>query len=159
MKYSIFSVLREGLRGGKGWTPAWREPEPKPHYDIVIVGGGGHGTILAQGAEADIFAGAGDLRARGERSMRDSFGSRSTLAVSWPGVEPLTGRVARDGTARIELAPEVPLPDSPVRVIVASVPETATDIVAPGVAVGELRLVSETLASGKRSRTTPSGTR
>jgi sarcosine oxidase subunit beta len=47
MKYSIFSILREGLRGGKGWTPAWREPEPKPHYDAVIVGGGGHGLATA----------------------------------------------------------------------------------------------------------------
>jgi len=47
MKYSIFAVLREGLRGGKGWTPAWREPEPKAHYDAVIVGGGGHGLATA----------------------------------------------------------------------------------------------------------------
>jgi hypothetical protein len=78
-----------------------------------------------------------------------------TLAVSWPGVGPVTGRVARDGTARIELAPEAPLPDSAVRVIVASVPGSAPDIVAPGAAVGEVRLVSETVASGKRARAAP----
>jgi sarcosine oxidase subunit beta len=47
MKYSIFAVAREALRGGKGWTPAWRDPEPKDHYDAIIVGGGGHGLATA----------------------------------------------------------------------------------------------------------------
>ena len=47
MKYSIVSVLREALRGGSGWTPAWRDPEPKAEYDAVIVGGGGHGLATA----------------------------------------------------------------------------------------------------------------
>ncbi|MCP1469774.1 sarcosine oxidase subunit beta [Sphingobium sp. OAS761] len=39
--------MREGLRGQRGWTPAWREPEPKPRYDAIIVGGGGHGLATA----------------------------------------------------------------------------------------------------------------
>ena len=47
MKYSIFSLMRESLRGGNGWTPAWRDPEPKPEYDIAIIGGGGHGLATA----------------------------------------------------------------------------------------------------------------
>ena len=46
-RYSIFSVLRESLRGHSGWKPAWRDAEPKPHYDLVIVGGGGHGLATA----------------------------------------------------------------------------------------------------------------
>jgi methylglutamate dehydrogenase subunit A len=47
MGYSGFRVLWEGLTGNKGWGPAWREPQPKPEYDIVLIGGGGHGLSTA----------------------------------------------------------------------------------------------------------------
>jgi sarcosine oxidase subunit beta len=47
MRYSGFRVIREALTGHKGWQPAWREPEPQPSYDIVIIGGGGHGLATA----------------------------------------------------------------------------------------------------------------
>ncbi|MEM7074472.1 MAG: sarcosine oxidase subunit beta family protein [Pseudomonadota bacterium] len=47
MRYSGFRVLLEGLKGNKGWERAWREPDPKPEYDIVIIGGGGHGLSTA----------------------------------------------------------------------------------------------------------------
>ena len=47
MKYSVFSLLKNALSGHKNWTPAWRQPEPKPAYDIIIVGGGGHGLATA----------------------------------------------------------------------------------------------------------------
>jgi sarcosine oxidase subunit beta len=47
MRYSALAVLKEGLTGQKGWTPVWRDPAPKPEYDIVIIGGGGHGLATA----------------------------------------------------------------------------------------------------------------
>ena len=47
MRYSAFKIFKEGLTGNKGWTPAWRDPEPKAEYDAIIVGGGGHGLATA----------------------------------------------------------------------------------------------------------------
>jgi sarcosine oxidase subunit beta len=46
-EYSVFSVLRHGLSGNKGWRPTWRKAEPKPSYDVIIIGGGGHGLATA----------------------------------------------------------------------------------------------------------------
>ncbi|CDZ50710.1 sarcosine oxidase subunit beta family protein [Neorhizobium galegae] len=43
MRYSAYSIFKEALSGNRMWKPAWREPQPKPHYDVIIVGGGGHG--------------------------------------------------------------------------------------------------------------------
>ena len=46
-RYSALTILREGLGGHKGWPQAWRKAKPKPAYDFVIIGGGGHGLATA----------------------------------------------------------------------------------------------------------------
>jgi sarcosine oxidase subunit beta len=47
MRFSFFSLAREALRGNRGWQPHWRDAAPKPAYDAVIIGGGGHGLATA----------------------------------------------------------------------------------------------------------------
>ena len=46
-RYSISRLIREGFGGHRGWKPVWRRPDPKPSYDCVVIGGGGHGLATA----------------------------------------------------------------------------------------------------------------
>ncbi len=46
-KFSGWSLLRHALTAQRGWRTQWRRASPKPAYDAVIVGGGGHGLGAA----------------------------------------------------------------------------------------------------------------
>ncbi len=47
MRFSAWQVFRQGLSGNRHWQRQWRDPEPKPAYDIIIVGAGLHGLATA----------------------------------------------------------------------------------------------------------------
>lgn len=46
-RYSALGLLRGAFTGQKHWDPAWRDPEPRPSYDVIVIGGGGHGLATA----------------------------------------------------------------------------------------------------------------
>ncbi len=46
-RFSAFSLIKGALSGHRDWPSYWRFPQPKPSYDVIIIGGGGHGLATA----------------------------------------------------------------------------------------------------------------
>jgi sarcosine oxidase subunit beta len=47
VRYSVFSLIRNAVSYHERWGQAWRSPEPRSHYDVIVIGGGGHGLATA----------------------------------------------------------------------------------------------------------------
>ena len=47
MRYSALSLAWNALTGQRNWSPMWRDAAPRKSYDVIIIGGGGHGLATA----------------------------------------------------------------------------------------------------------------
>ncbi len=47
MRNSALALAWNALKGNRSWTPVWRDAAPRDHYDVLIIGGGGHGLAAA----------------------------------------------------------------------------------------------------------------
>ncbi|WP_186389521.1 sarcosine oxidase subunit beta family protein [Stappia sp. TSB10P1A] len=46
-RFSFWDLALKALNAHQDWGHQWRKPDPKPEYDVVIIGAGGHGLATA----------------------------------------------------------------------------------------------------------------
>src|SRR5882672_5899563 len=46
-RYSFPNLLLHAFRGHRAWQPAWRDAQPNRGYEVIVIGGGGHGLATA----------------------------------------------------------------------------------------------------------------
>ena len=84
-RYSIFSLLRNAMSYHEGWARKWRSPDPKPAYDAIIIGGGGHGLgaayFLAKEQFHDSKISLNQLANRCERQINIS--NKKLISYVW----------------------------------------------------------------------------
>jgi sarcosine oxidase subunit beta len=47
VRFSALAIARNALSFHENWPQLWRSPSPRSRYDVIIVGGGGHGLATA----------------------------------------------------------------------------------------------------------------
>lgn len=46
-RFSFWDLALKALNAHQDWGHQWRKPDPKPEYDVIIIGAGGHGLATA----------------------------------------------------------------------------------------------------------------
>ena len=106
-RYSALALLRGALTGQKHWDRAWRDPEPKKSYDVIVIGGGPHEWIATTAAGPAARPASPLIRSLARR-VAEMFPRAAHLNVirSWAGIVENTpdGRPILDRVGNVTVA-------------------------------------------------------